>query len=108
MDIVGTCAEYGAKNLRVFMELPALQYAGIIPGIAFVTSDSPVSMQECVIDESFYQVADNYKITFRALDPMFGKETYYISDLESIICDYPGKIRIYVVTIDGYQRIEIK
>lgn len=105
MDLQYFAAEYGAANLRFFIPLSRLEYAGIIPGIAFRTNGQPQDTVECVVDESRYTVADGYKITLKAVDPMYGKEHYYQSDLESILRDNPFTHRAYVLNIDGYQHI---
>jgi len=104
MNLVQLAEEYGVRNLRFFIPLSKLQYAGFLPGIAFRTSGQPESMQECVIDESHYKVADGYKIKLRALDIVFGGETYYQSDLESILRTRKD-FRVFVLTIDGYTMI---
>lgn len=105
MDLQQFAAEYGVRNIRIFQPMSRLQYAGLIPGIAFRTSDTPRDCVECEINESRYRVADGYKITLRALDPAYGCDHYYQSDLESLIRDHPDLFRVYVVTIDGYQQI---
>jgi hypothetical protein len=104
MDLKELAAEYGVRNLRFFIPLSKLQYAGFIPGIAFRTSGQPEEIKECVIDESHYKVEDGYKIKLRALDIIFGGETYYQSDLEAILRQRPD-FKVYVVTIDGYTQI---
>jgi hypothetical protein len=77
-----------------------LELAGIIPGIAFRNSNSPETMQECTVDESRYNVQDNYKITLKALDPSYGQEHFYISDLESLIENNPTH-KVYVLDGDN-------
>lgn len=104
MNLKELAAEYGVRNLRFFIPLSKLQYAGFLPGIAFRTSGQPESMQECVIDESHYKVSDGYKIKLRALDTVFGGETYYQSDLESILREHDTH-KVFVLTIDGYTQI---
>lgn len=99
--------EYGVANVRVFMPMSRLQYAGIIPGIAF-TDSSDTTETECSVDESRYRVEDNYKVTFRALDKMFGYEHFYITDFNSLVERAPDTYRIYVLTPDGYQRIYLQ
>lgn len=104
MNLKELAAEYGVRNLRFFIPLSKLQYTGFIPGIAFRTSGQPESIQECVVDESHYKVADGYKIKLRALDTMFGGETYYQCDLEAILRQ-DKNFRVFVLTIDGYVMI---
>jgi hypothetical protein len=105
MDIAALALEYGAANLRFFRPMSRLQMAGIIPGIAFCSHDAPRDRVECVVDESRYRVIDNYKITLRAVDPRYGSDHFYISDLESMIQSHPDEYEVYVLSIDGYQRI---
>lgn len=105
MDLQYFAAEYGVRNIRIFAPMSRLQYVGLIPGIAFRTSSTPEEVVECEIDETRYRVEDGYKITLRAVDEAYGNHHYYQSDLESIIRDNPDLFRIYIVNIDGYQRI---
>lgn len=106
MNLKKLAAEYGAANLAFFIPMSRLQHVGIIPGIAFRSSNSPLQRTECKVDESRYPVADGYKITLAAVDPMFGKDSYYQSDLESIMEGDPLNFRVCVMTIDGYQTID--
>lgn len=104
MTLVELAMEYGVRNLRFFAPMSKLQYSGIIPGIAFRTSNTPEDIVECVINESRYKVLDGYKITLRAVNPEYGQDHYYQSDLESILRTRPD-YKVYVVTIDGYTQI---
>lgn len=104
MTLVELAMEYGVKNIRFLVPMSRLQMAGIIPGIAFRSSDAPQDMVECEICEERYKVLDNYKITLKAIDRAYGKDHFYQSDLESMLrsrADY----RVFVVTIDGYTMI---
>lgn len=105
MDLQRLAAEYGAVNLRFFIPLSRLQYVGLIPGFAFRTGDAAQIIMECMVDESRYPVAKGYKITLKAVDPMYGQEHYYQSDLESILRNNPDSHRVYCLSIDGYQHI---
>lgn len=107
MNFKDTVAEYGAHNIRVVMGMKKLEMAGFIPGIAFMSSDSPREMVECRIDESRYKVAENYKVKFVPMNPAYGSETYYQMDLKSIMRDHPEEFVWYYLTADGYQRIEV-
>jgi hypothetical protein len=106
MNLKKLAAEYGVANLAFFIPMSRLQHVGIIPGFAFRSSDSPVQRTECRIDESRYTVADGYKITLAAVDPMFGKDSFYQSDLQSIMEGDPLNHQVYVMTIDGYQSVD--
>lgn len=104
MGVVELAQEYGVNNLRFFIPLSRLEHAGIIPGIAFRSHSAPQDTVECVIDESRYRVSEDYKITLRACDPAYGREHYYISDLNSILRERE-EFRVYVINIDGYSRL---
>jgi len=106
MDVAVLANEYGAKNLRFFIPMSKLEMAGIIPGIAFRNSNSPREVVECTVDEFRYKVLDGYKITLRAVNPAYGTQHFYISDLDTIMETNPGTHRVYVLTIDGYQRLK--
>lgn len=54
---------------------------------------------ECYISEGIYKTQNNYAITLRSVNPIFGYEHYYISDLCALISNeiiiiklniYPG------------------
>lgn len=109
-DLVALAQEFGIKNIRIFAPMRPLEMIGFIPGIAFKSSDSEEKVVECEIDESRYKVKDNYKITLKSIDKpdngaFFGKEHYYISDLNSII-GRDDRYSVYAVTIDGYTRLK--
>lgn len=105
MTLVELAMEYGVANLRFFVPMSKLEYAGIIPGIAFRSSNSPRDMVECVVDEDRYKVLDNYKITLKAVKPEYGKDHFYQSDLEAILRSNPATHKVFVLTIDGYTQI---
>ena len=108
-SILNLFREYGIKNLRFYIPMRRLEFAGFIPGIAFTSSSSEEKCVLCQIDESRYKINDNYKITLTANDPMYGKSHFYISDLETLFCDSrmenDGRFRCYVETIDGYTEV---
>lgn len=111
-DIVALAKEYGVTNLRFRIPMRPLEMAGIIPGIAFKSSNSQERPTLCKIDESRYVVADDYKITLEHDvelaedgDAYCGKEHYYISDLESLINRNPEDFQVFIVTIDGFQKV---
>ena len=54
-------------------------------GFCFTSSNDPVMWVECEVDESRYKVDDNYKITLKSLNPIYGKENYYQSDFVSLL-----------------------
>jgi len=105
MGIAELAKEYGVRNLRIFAPMSRLQYIGLIPGIAFRTSDQPEVETECFISEDRYKVDENYKVTLQAMKPEYGSHHFYQSDFDTIVRDSEDRYRIYVLTIDGYQRI---
>jgi hypothetical protein len=103
IDLVKVVNEYGAKNLRFFIPLRRVQVIGFI---AFTSSDTPEDIVECEIDESRYQVADNYKIGLKSVVPGYGSQNFYICDLQSIL-SRDDRYKVYVVSIDGYSRLDL-
>jgi hypothetical protein len=97
--------EFGPKNVRFFIPMAPLEYMGVIPGIAFKTSNSPKQIVECEIDERRYKVSENYKIELKAVNELYGRESFYISDLDSIVRDRDSRFRVYILHGDGYTQI---
>jgi hypothetical protein len=106
MDIQAIVAEYGVKNVRVFIPLSRIQFAGLIPGIAFRSSGNERYDTECEITEHRYKIADNYKISFKALDEAFGMDSFYQSDFNTLCEQNPFQWRVYVLNGDGYQSMQ--
>lgn len=109
INIVSLVETYGVKNLRFYIPMRPLEMMGIIPGIALKSSNTQEEMKECEIDESRYKVANNYKITLAAIEnpydsQVFGREHFYISDLEGII-ERDSRYRVFLLDSDGYSRI---
>lgn len=107
MKLTALVEEYGVKNIRFFMPMSKLQFGGLIPGIAFRVGGDPQDIVECAIDESRYKVDEGYKITLAALDESYGKDHFYQSDLEQILRSNPETSKVCVLTIDGYQQIQM-
>lgn len=97
--------EYGAANVRFFLPMSPLEYMGFIPGIAFTSSNSPKKIVECTVYEGRYKVADGYKIELKAVDELYGKESWYITDLDSALRHDGSRIRVYILHGDGYTQI---
>lgn len=70
---------------RVRFEIPLRPMSRIFGSFGIVSCDDPETPNICYIDESRYPISDNYKILLRAFDDRFGYDSYYISDLESLI-----------------------
>ena len=105
-SIVDVVREYGVKNVAVVLPMSPLEYAGFIPGFAIKCSDSEQHLVTAFICESRYEVKDNYKITLVANDARFGKEHFYISDLNTIIRE--NGYRVCILTNDGYTELEFE
>lgn len=66
-----------------------------ILGFKFTNSNDPEYNVPCRIDESRYKIDDNYKITLICdYQKEFGKESYYLSDLQLMI--NRGTIEFYI------------
>lgn len=72
--------EFGSENLRFFIPMRRVQslHSFGLP-IGIVSSDAPQEQVECVIDESHYKIAENYKIELRAVNND-NPDRYYGSD----------------------------
>lgn len=88
--------KHSVENLRFIIPLSPLR--GFL-GMAYRSSNDSEFLFECSVDESRYRVKDGYKITLKATDPHYGSETFYQSDLESMIRSYhQGKTsRVYTM-----------
>ncbi len=62
--------------------------------IAYTSSTDKQIVVPAKIDESRFKVKDEYKITLKSIYEQFGKEHFYVSDLEHLIKD--GIIKFYV------------
>lgn len=106
MSLADVIQEYGVKNLYFVIPMRPLEMIGLIPGIAIKSSGTPEEQVGCVIDEHRYKVADNYKVSLRAENPIYGVEHFYQCDLRSLLMRSPDLFRMYVLTSDGYERID--
>jgi hypothetical protein len=93
-DIVEAVKDFGANTITIVMPMSRLEYIGIIPGFAFRSSNSPQELVDCSINEDRYAVRDEYKITIKADDPMYGKEDFYICDFNQMINSVDSQITI--------------
>jgi len=98
-SIVGLVKTYGVKNICFQIPMSKLELAGIIPGIAFKSSDSPMEPTLCTISEDRFDVKDHYKITLVAVNPIFGKEHFYQMDLESLLKDHSDEYKVFYLSI---------
>jgi hypothetical protein len=107
MSLIELIAEYGSNNLYFQIPMRRLEMIGLIPGIAIKSSTTPEDSVLCRIDESRYKLLDNYKITLRATEEIYGREHFYISDLESLLRRNSETFKLFVETIDGFTQLYI-
>lgn len=112
-DLEKIAEEYGINNLRFFIPMRRIQSLHMLGlPIGMIDSSTPEVMQECVVDEHRYKVADGYKIELRAVNSTeenyFGSKTFYQSDLESMLREERNDIRVFVLVDadDKYERIQ--
>ncbi len=88
MDILKLIEEKGIKNLKFLVKMRPIQsYFGIIH---LTSSSDPEILMVCEIVEDRYKVSEGYKLTLQSIEQfpkIKGRESYYISDLNSIIED---------------------
>lgn len=83
-EITKKIIEAGIDTVRFVVPMRPLQLVPIL-GIAFTSSGDEMVKQVCRIDETRYEVENNYKITLRAEDPAYGYESFYLMDLNSLV-----------------------
>ncbi len=86
---------YGAHNLEFVVPMHPLRQCGFI---VYTTSGDEAVPVKCKIDQSRYPLDEEYKVTLRSLDPRFGHDHFYVSDLESMI--EQGHITMRVLIAD--------
>lgn len=76
------------KEGRYFVKMHPLDYVPI-PGVGVIaigkSSSSREKWVECKIIEDRYKVDENYKVTLEAIEPGYGRETFYQSDFVSLM-----------------------
>jgi hypothetical protein len=109
MSLVELVEEFGVKNLVFCIPMRPLEFAGFIPGIAFKSSTSEEVVVPTRIDESRYKISQGYKITLQADDPAYGREHFYILDLQLLFRNSQRakdhRYRCFVETIDGLTEV---
>jgi hypothetical protein len=82
----------GIENCMFLVPMrPVRTYFGLI---SLTSSSDPEIIVPAKITEERYKLKDNYKISLKSIYDIFGKEHYYVSDLESLISS--GTIEFYV------------
>ncbi len=85
--------EKNGKENCLFL-LPMKEIRTFLGFIKYRSSSDPDIIVPCKINEDEYKISDNYKITLKSIYPQFGKEHFYISDLENMIKN--GDVELYV------------
>jgi hypothetical protein len=74
------------KNAHYFILTRPLDY---IPLIGFATKTYGIGYPEVYAEfkivEENYKLEDGYKVELRAINPIYGKETFYQDDFESMV-----------------------
>lgn len=92
MNLKEKIEKAGIENCMFLVPMrPVNTYFGFI---SFTSSSDPEFIVPAKINEDRYKVSDNYKITLKSIYEKFGKEHFYISDLESMISS--GTIQFFV------------
>lgn len=82
-DIISLVKEHGIENLRFLVPMRPLNV--VFGLIAYKSSNDRESNQVCRITEKRDKLSQNYKVELQAENKNFGKERYYISDLNTMI-----------------------
>jgi hypothetical protein len=91
-DLCQTILKEGVEN--IILNCPLNPISMIVEEMGICLCDGGKYIYtDCVIDEKRYKISDHYKLGVRALEEnKFGTDSYYISDLFSLIKS--GKIKI--------------
>jgi len=89
-DIQNLIQQYGVENLRLMIKMHPLRKAFFI---TYTSSNDPLIPVMCKIVEDRYKLKDNYKIEVKSENEAFGKESFYISDLNHLIRD--KQVRVF-------------
>lgn len=91
--------EYGVENIYFLIKMkPIKTYFGFI---SMTDSSDPDIPMLCRIDQSRHKVISNYKITLESVDQIkgiFGREHYYISDLENFVRH--GNVQVFIKALN--------
>ncbi len=83
--------QHGIENLRFLVSMKPIRSFAFFN---YTTSRDKEENVLCKIVEERYKLKDNHKIELRAESNLFGKESFYISDLEQLIVN--KTIRIFI------------
>lgn len=92
MDLKEKIEKVGIGNCMFLVPMrPVRTYFGLISWTS--SSDSEIIVPAKITEER-YKLKDNYKITLKSIYDGFGKDHYYISDLENLISS--GTVEFFV------------
>ena len=92
MNLKEKIEKAGIENCMFLVPMrPVRTYFGLI---SLTSSSDPEIIVPAKITEERYKLKDNYKISLKSVYDSFGKEHYYVSDLESLISS--GTIEFFV------------
>ncbi len=92
MNLKEKIEKAGIENCMFLVPMrPVRTYFGLI---SLTSSSDPEIIVPAKITEEQYKLKDNCKISLKSVYDSFGKEHYYVSDLESLISS--GTIEFFV------------
>lgn len=94
-DLTKSILAAGVENVLFMVPMRPLRSA-LFGLFRFTSSEDPEVTVPARITEERYEIADNYKIQVEATWELFGRESFYISDLQSMIRD--GRIQMFIKT----------
>jgi hypothetical protein len=83
---------HGVESIVAFIPLQPLRTA--LGLITYTSSNDKHIPVPCVITESRYKVADDYKVEFMSTVEGFGKQSFYQTDFNTLVRN--GDIKVYV------------
>lgn len=91
MDILELVRKHGIENILVMAKLLPLRK---VMCISYTSSSDTPSLVPCHIEKGGrYDVYDGYKLTLVPIEEVFGKESFYQSDFNSLV--EQGHIQVY-------------
>lgn len=93
MNLKELASKHGIENLVFLLKMkPVRTVFGLI---AYKSSNDAEVLVPCVVDASSRYGTDlAYKVTLKAMEEIYGRDTFYVSDLEQIIGT--GQIQLLV------------
>ncbi|MCK9574793.1 MAG: hypothetical protein WC979_02940 [Candidatus Pacearchaeota archaeon] len=96
-DLTSKILEIGIDKCLFMVPMKPIRTAfGFFP---HTSSNDPDYIVPATITESKYKVADDYKITLKATNELFGQQHFYVSDLHHMIVDNQVEMFINAKTV---------